>query len=122
MRSASHDWHGTCSPFSWDHLEGVRCMPGEKHQPTRYEKKHSKKADSRLMQERGEKRSGSESDAHSGRKRSRLHEDHSDQNRPRHDSEPDADFAYYLTTRQPARATHGPNTTLFRGHQKHDQV
>jgi hypothetical protein len=33
-----------------------------------------KKADSRRMMEEGEKRSGSDSDAHSGRKKSRLHE------------------------------------------------
>ena len=51
-------------------------MSGQKHQPRRYVKKSSKKADSRLMEERGEKRSGSESDAHRGRKQSRLHEHH----------------------------------------------
>src|SRR5712671_4613154 len=68
-------------------------MPGQKHQPEKYKKKHSKKADSRLMQERGEKRSGSDSDAHSGRKRSRLHEDHKDENTPLYEAQPDVDLA-----------------------------
>jgi hypothetical protein len=85
-------------------------MPGEKHQPTRYEKKSSKKADSRLMQERGEKRSGSDSDAHSGRKRSRLHEDHRDQNRPRHNSEPGVDFAHDLYAHDRENQTLLPGT------------
>ena len=97
-------------------------MPGEKHQPTRYEKKYSKKADSRLMQERGEKRSGSESDAHSGRKRSRLHEDHSDQNRPRHDSEPEADFAHDLSAHNRAGENHGENQTLLPGARSADEI
>src|SRR5207302_8493486 len=66
-------------------------MPGQKHQPEKYKKKSSKKADSRLMQERGEKRSGSDSDAHSGRKRSRLHEYHKDENAPLYEAQPDAD-------------------------------
>lgn len=38
------------------------------------------KADSRELELEGEKRSGSDSNAHSGRKRSRLHENHRDRN------------------------------------------
>jgi hypothetical protein len=39
------------------------------------------KADSRELELEGEKRSGSDSNAHSARKRSRLHEDHRDRNK-----------------------------------------
>jgi hypothetical protein len=97
-------------------------MSGEKHQPTKYERKYSKKADSRLMQQRGEKRSGSDSDAHSGRKQSRLHEDHSDQNRPRHDSEPGADFAHDLSAHDRAGEHHGENQTLLPGTRSADEI
>jgi hypothetical protein len=97
-------------------------MSGEKHQPTKYERKYSKKADSRLMQERGEKRSGSDSDAHSGRKRSRLHEDHSDQNRPRHDGEPGADFAHDLSAYASAGGNHGENQTFLPGTRSADEI
>jgi hypothetical protein len=98
-------------------------MPGEKHQPTRYEKKYSKKADSRLMQERGEKRSGSDSDAHSGRKQSRLHENHRDQNRPRRDSEADAaDFAHDLNAHDRTGENHGENQTLLPGARSADEI
>src|SRR5215469_2938222 len=98
-------------------------MPGEKHQPARYEKKYSKKADSRLMQERGEKRSGSDSDAHSGRKRSRLHENHRDQNRPRRDSEADAaDFAHDLNAHDRIGENHGENQTLLPGARSADEI
>jgi hypothetical protein len=97
-------------------------MPGEKHQPAKYEKKYSKKADSRLMQEHGEKRSGSDSDAHSGRKRSRLHEDHSDQNRPRYENEPPADFAHDLDAHDREGENHGENQTLLSGARSADEI
>jgi hypothetical protein len=101
----------------------VCCMSGEKHQPTRYEKKYSKKADSQLMQERGEKRSGSDSDAHSGRKRSRLHENHRGQNRPLHNSEPSADyFAHDLNAHDRAGENHGENQTLLPGARSADEI
>ncbi len=45
------------------------------------------KADSRALEVLGEKRSGSDSAAHSGRKRSRLHEDHRDRNTPERPTE-----------------------------------
>lgn len=90
-------------------------MSGQKHQPERYEKKSSKKADSRLMQERGEKRSGSDSDAHSGRKRSRLHEDHKDENAPLSDAQPDVDFSRDLNAHNRTGENHGENQTLLPG-------
>src|SRR6266568_9584575 len=90
-------------------------MSGQKHQPERYRKKHSKKADSRLMQERGEKRSGSDSDAHSGRKQSRLHEDHKDENAPLDAAEPVADFTRDLNAHDRTGEDHGENQTLLPG-------
>lgn len=42
----------------------------------------SKKAQSELMEMEGEKRSGSDSNAHSGRKHDKLHEHHQNQNDP----------------------------------------
>jgi hypothetical protein len=90
-------------------------MPGQKHQPEKYKKKLSKKADSRLMQEHGEKRSGSDSDAHSGRKRSRLHEDHKDENAPLYDAQPGADFSRDLNVHDRTGENHGENQTLLPG-------
>jgi hypothetical protein len=98
-------------------------MPGQKHQEATYQKKLSKKADSRLMQESGEKRSGSHSNAHSGRKQSRLHESHKDENRPRYAKESDADFAYRgLNPHDRAGEDHGENQTLLPGARSADQV
>jgi hypothetical protein len=97
-------------------------MPGQKHQPESYQKKSSKKADSRLMQERGEKRSGSDSDAHSGRKRSRLHEHHQDQNTPRHDLQPGADFDRDLRPYDRSGEDHGENQTLVPGARSADEL
>src|SRR6266705_1973714 len=82
-------------------------MSGQKHQPEDYKKKYSKKADSRLMQERGEKRSGSDSDAHSGRKQSRLHEDHKDENAPLYDAETATDFTRDLNAHDRTGEEHG---------------
>lgn len=53
-----------------------------------------KKAQSRVMMEEGEKRSGSDSDAHSGRKSSRLHEQAERQ--PEHHGESHVDFDHDL--------------------------
>src|SRR5260370_9398392 len=86
-------------------------MPGQKHQPKRHEKKSSTKADSRLMQERGEKRSGSDSDAHSGRKRSRLHEGHKDENAPLYDAQPAVDFTRDLSAHDRTGEDHADNQT-----------
>ncbi len=93
-------------------------MSGQKHQPATHNKNRSTKAHSRIMEERGEKRSGSDSDAHSGRKQSRLHEDHTDENTPRSDTPPDADFAYDLN---PYDRT-GGNQTLAAGARSADEV
>src|SRR5260370_41321634 len=90
-------------------------MPGKKHQPKRHEKKSSTKADSRLMQERGEKRSGRDSDAHSGRKKSRLHEDHQDENAPLYDAQHDVDFSRDLNAYDRTGENHGQNQTLLPG-------
>ena len=87
-------------------------MSGQKHQPGRYVKKSSKKADSRLMEERGASRRGSESDAHRGRKQSRLHEHHQDENAPLY-ARPDADFAQDLNPTDQAGENHGENLTLL---------
>jgi hypothetical protein len=97
-------------------------MPGQKHQPERYKKKSSKKADSRLMQERGEKRSGSDSDAHSGRKRSRLHEDHKDENAPLYEAQPGADFTRDLNVHDRTGENHGENQTLLPGALSADEL
>ena len=67
------------------------------------------------MQERGEKRSGSDSDAHSGRKKSRLHEDHKDENAPLYDAEPVADFTRDLNAHDRTGEDHGENQTLLPG-------
>ena len=87
-------------------------MPEQKHQPKRYQKKSSKKADSQLMQERGEKRSGSDSDAHSGRKRSRLHEDRKGENAPLYEAQPGADFTRDLNVHDRTGENHGENQPL----------
>jgi hypothetical protein len=97
-------------------------MSGQKHQPEKYKKKHSKKADSRLMQERGEKRSGSDSDAHSGRKQSRLHEDHKDENASLYDAEPAADFTRDLNAHDRTGEDHGENQTLLPGAVSADEI
>src|ERR1700719_1202514 len=97
-------------------------MPGQKHQPGKYVKKSSKKADSRLMEERGEKRSGSESDAHRGRKQSRLHEHHQNENAPLY-ARPDADdFAQDLNPLDQAGENHGENLTLLPGARSADEI
>jgi hypothetical protein len=97
-------------------------MSGQKHQPEKNKKKHSKKADSRLMQERGEKRSGSDSDAHSGRKRSRLHEDHKDENAPLYEAQPDVDFTRDLNAHDRTGEDHGENQTLLPGAISADEI
>jgi len=97
-------------------------MSGQKHQSENYKKKYSKKADSRLMQERGEKRSGSDSDAHSGRKQSRLHEDHKDENAPLYDAEPAVDFTRDLNAHDRTGEDHGENQTLLPGAVSADEI
>jgi hypothetical protein len=97
-------------------------MPGQKHQEPTYQKRSSRKADSRLMQERGEKRSGSNSDAHSGRKRSRLHENHKDENKPPYEKESDTDFGRDLTGHDRTGENHGANQTLLPGARSADKV
>lgn len=97
-------------------------MSGQKHQPKKHKKKISKKADSQLMQERGEKRSGSDSDAHSGRKQSRLHEDHKDENAPLYDAQPAADFTRDLTAHDRTGEDHGENQTLLPGAISADEI
>ena len=72
-------------------------MPDSKLHQDRYDKDDGgrpKKAESRVMMEEGEKRSGSDSDAHSGRKGSRLHENVVRQ--PEHHEQSQADFAHDL--------------------------
>ncbi len=96
-------------------------MSGQKHQPRRYVKRSSKKADSRLMEERGEKRTGSESNAHHGRKQSRLHEHHQDENAPLY-ARPDADFARDLNPLDQAGENHGENLTLLPGARSADEI
>jgi hypothetical protein len=97
-------------------------MSGQKHQPKTYKKKISKKADSRLMQARGEKRSGSDSDAHSGRKKSRLHEDHRDENAPVYDTQPAADFTRDLDAHDRTGEDHGEDQTLLAGAISADEI
>jgi len=97
-------------------------MSGQKHQSKKHKKKISKKADSQLMQERGEKRSGSDSDAHSGRKQSRLHEDHKDENAPLYDAEPAADFTRDLDAHDRTGEDHGENQTLLPGAISADEI
>ena len=48
-----------------------------------------RKADSRLLERLGATRDGSDSNAHHGRKQSRLHENHRDQNTPKPPAAPD---------------------------------
>jgi len=88
-------------------------MSEEKHQPSTYQKKISKKADSQLMQERGEKRSGSDSDARAGRKQSRLHEHHRDENQPLYETLPDQDFARDLNPHEFAGENRGVNQAVL---------
>jgi hypothetical protein len=71
------------------------------------ELKKSKKAYSRIMEKEGEKRSGSDSNAHSGRKQERLHEDHKDWNKPQPQPENPADFAHDLNPNFLAGENHG---------------
>ena len=97
-------------------------MSGQKHQPKKQKKKMSKKADSQLMQERGEKRSGSDSDAHSGRKQSKLHEDHKDENAALYDIQTAADFTRDLNAHDRTGEDHGENQTLLPGALSADEI
>ena len=82
-------------------------MPDSKvHQDKEDKQNRPKKADSRLMEEEGEKRSGSDSDAHSGRKSSRMHENHRDQNTPQDRRDP-SEFDDGLTANNLAGEDHG---------------
>ncbi len=82
-------------------------MPDSKvHQDREDEENRPKKADSLLMEAEGEKRTGSDSDAHSGRKASRIHENHHDQNTPQDRRDP-SEFDNDLTANNMAGANHG---------------
>ena len=90
-------------------------MPDSKlHQDKGDNESRPKRADSRLMEAEGEKRSGSDSDASGGRKSSRLHENHRDQNTPQDERDP-SEFDNDLTINNQAGENHGmvnhPNTT-----------
>ncbi len=74
------------------------------------------------MQERGEKRSGSDSDAHSGRKKSRLHEDHQDENAPLYEAQHDVDFSRDLNAYDRTGENHGQNQTLLPGALSADEL
>jgi hypothetical protein len=66
-----------------------------------------RKADSRLLERLGERREGSDSNAHRGRKQSRLHEDHRDRNTPQPPPAPDpALFDHDLRPHDEAQRTH----------------
>ncbi|MBV8694039.1 MAG: hypothetical protein JO183_00940 [Ktedonobacteraceae bacterium] len=67
-------------------------------------------ADSQLMAEEGEKRSGSDSNAHKHRKSSRLHESKKELNRPQPHHDDDNDFAYDLNPDNLAGENHGPSS------------
>ena len=89
-------------------------MPDPKvHQDREDKENRPKKADSRLMEAEGEKRNGSDSDATSGRKASRQHENHRDQNTPQDRRDP-SEFDSDLTANNQAGENHGmdnhPNT------------
>lgn len=82
-------------------------MPDSKlHEDKQDKQNHPKKAESRLMEEEGEKRSGSDSDAHGGRKQSRLHENHRDQNDKQPMRDP-AEFERDLSANNLAGENHG---------------
>ena len=82
-------------------------MPDSKvHQDKEDKENRPKKADSRLMEAEGEKRSGSDSDAHSGRKASRQHENHRNENTPQDKRDP-SDFDDDLTANNLAGENHG---------------
>ncbi len=72
-----------------------------------------KRAESEIMQAEGEKRSGSDSNARGGRKQSRLHESHKDQNPPLY-SHWDAD-EHDLEPNNLAGEDHGINQALLPG-------
>ncbi len=85
------------------------------HQDKEDKENRPKKADSRLMEAEGEKRTGSDSDAHSGRKASRLHENHRDQNTPQDRRDP-SEFDDDLTANNRAGENNGlsnPPPTKF---------
>jgi hypothetical protein len=65
------------------------------------------KANSRALEQEGEKRSGSDSNAHKHRKGSRLHEDHSDQNTPAPLRAMEADVTEDLTANDRAGMNQG---------------
>ncbi len=85
-------------------------MPDSKvHQDKEDKQNHPKKADSRLMEAEGEKRSGSDSDASSGRKASRQHENHRDQNTPQDRRDP-SEFDDDLTANNVAGSAQSADT------------
>ncbi len=81
-------------------------MPDSKVHQDRDDKHRPKKADSRLMEAEGEKRTGSDSNAHAGRKHSRLHESHKDWNTPQDERAP-SEFDDDLTANNLAGENHG---------------
>ncbi len=91
-------------------------MPDAKlHYDKEDKQNRSKKAESRLMEEEGEKRNGSDSDAHSGRKQSRLHENHRDENDKQPMRDP-AEFEQDLTANDLAGENHGMSNQIQYAH------
>lgn len=85
------------------------------------DKNLSKKAQSEVMEAEGEKRSGSDSNAHGGRKKSRMHESHRDQNNPS-PAEQYADVTNDLMARNMVGANHdvSGSVTAERGRSAYD--
>lgn len=79
------------------------------------DKNLSKKAQSELMEMEGEKRSGSDSNAHGGRKHSRMHENHRDENSTT-PAEQYADVTEDLMSTNSAGRNYGQDGALLADH------
>lgn len=93
--AGEHEHSGVQAQDAKGHLmqEGLSELPHE--------------ADSRALEQEGEKRSGSDSNANKHRKGSHLHEDHSDENTPLPLRKIEADVTEDLTANDRAGMSHG---------------
>jgi hypothetical protein len=81
------------------------------------DKNLSKKAQSELMEMQGEKRSGSDSNAHGGRKHDKLHQQHHNQNNPS-PADRYADVSNDLRPNSMAGNNHGMTGQAISGHER----
>lgn len=109
--------HSTEEKQAAEHQNTAKIAQEEKIPPSRDPSMGmSHKADSRAMEEEGESRSGSDSNANKHRKGSQLHESHSDQNQPIYPQDSD-NFEHDLRPNNLAGENHGLQGTTLVGYE-----